>query len=86
MILIVIFTILSLAVGVAWVGGYLDKYQSKAQEKALDAMGENKASYGVKGMLVPDSNSNSNSSIHRETWLITLLLPRHCQRPEDWQR
>ncbi|MCJ1266802.1 hypothetical protein MMC22_006687 [Lobaria immixta] len=50
-ILIVIFTVLALGVGFAWVGGYLDKYQSKAQEKALDAMGENKASYGLKGTL-----------------------------------
>lgn len=52
-ILIVIFTVFSLALGFAWVGGYLDKYQSKAQEKALDAMGENKASYGLKSTLVP---------------------------------
>ena len=44
------FTLLLLALGFAWVGGYLDKYQSKAQEQALDMMGENKASYGLKSM------------------------------------
>ena len=46
--IIVLFTFFSLAMGAAWVGGYLDKYQSKAQEVALDKMGENKASYGLK--------------------------------------
>ena len=48
--IIVAFTILSLVVGAAWVGGYLDAYQSKAQEVVLDKMGENKASYGLKSM------------------------------------
>ena len=38
----VIFTFILVALGAAWVGGYLDAYQSKAQEKALDMMGENK--------------------------------------------
>ena len=46
--IIVAFTLLSLVVGAAWVGGYLDPYQSKAQELLLDKMGENKASYGLK--------------------------------------
>ena len=46
----VIFAVIAIAVGAAWVGGYLDKYQSKAQEQALDMMGENKASYGIKSM------------------------------------
>ncbi|MCJ1465905.1 hypothetical protein MMC07_004524 [Pseudocyphellaria aurata] len=50
-LVIVVFTILALGVGFAWVGGYLDKYQSQAQAKALDAMGENKASYGLKSTL-----------------------------------
>lgn len=49
--MIIIFTLISVALGLAWVGGYLDAYQSKAQEKALDAMGENKASYGLKSSL-----------------------------------
>ena len=51
-VIVTIFTILSLAVGFAWVGGYLDKYQSKAQDIALDNMGENKASYGLKSTLL----------------------------------
>ena len=46
--IIIAFTLLSLAVGAAWIGGYLDPYQSKAQEIVLDKMGENKASYGLK--------------------------------------
>lgn len=37
-----IFTVILVAIGAAWIGGYLDAYQSKAQEKALDMMGENK--------------------------------------------
>lgn len=45
------FTLIVLALGFAWVGGYLDSYQKKAQERALDMMGENKASYGLKSML-----------------------------------
>ncbi|KAK3178912.1 hypothetical protein OEA41_001049 [Lepraria neglecta] len=49
--IIVAFTILSLVVGAAWVGGYLDAYQSKAQEVVLDKMGENKASYGLKSAI-----------------------------------
>ncbi|MCJ1298487.1 hypothetical protein MMC08_001277 [Hypocenomyce scalaris] len=50
-VIAVIFTFILVAVGAAWVGGYLDAYQSKAQEKALDMMGENKASYGIKSSL-----------------------------------
>ena len=49
---ILVFTLLSLVVGLAWVGGYLDAYQSKAQDIALDKMGENKASYGLKGTQI----------------------------------
>lgn len=37
-----IFTFILVAIGAAWIGGYLDAYQSRAQEKALDMMGENK--------------------------------------------
>ena len=43
-----IFAFILVALGAAWVGGYLDKYQSVAQDHALNAMGENKASYGLK--------------------------------------
>ncbi len=50
-LLSVIFAVIAIALGAAWVGGYLDAYQAKAQEKALDAMGENKASYGLKCTL-----------------------------------
>ncbi len=46
-----LFTLIVLALGFAWVGGYLDTYQKKVQERALDMMGENKASYGLKSML-----------------------------------
>ncbi|KAK0515748.1 hypothetical protein JMJ35_001782 [Cladonia borealis] len=49
--IIIAFTLLSLVVGAAWVGGYLDPYQSKAQELLLDKMGENKASYGLKSTI-----------------------------------
>ena len=78
-ILIVVFTLLAIAVGFAWVGGYLDKYQSKAQEKALDAMGENKASYGLKGKFAPRTGACSGSLAD------PAVLPRHAQRPEGWQ-
>lgn len=50
-VIVIVFTFVSLAIGFAWVGGYLDVYQSKAQEKALDVMGENKASYGLKSTV-----------------------------------
>lgn len=46
----VAFAVIAMVIGAAWVGGYLDKFQAKAQEKALDAMGENKASYGLKSI------------------------------------
>ena len=49
--LVIFFTLTFLALGAAWVAGYLDTYQKKAQEKALDVMGENKASYGLKSMF-----------------------------------
>lgn len=75
--LIGIFTVLALAVGFAWVGGYLDKYQSKAQEKALDAMGENKTSYGLKSMFAP------TPAIGRGKLADQLLFLRHSQRPAD---
>lgn len=68
-ILIGIFTVLALAVGFAWVGGYLDKYQSKAQERALDAMGENKTSYGLKSMFAPRPEMSPGS------WLINRFSP-----------
>jgi len=48
--IIVAYTLLSLVIGFAWVAGYLDKYQTKAQEVLLDKMGENKVSYGLKSM------------------------------------
>jgi len=46
----IIFAVLTIFLVGAWIGGYLDKYQKIAQDKALDAMGENRASYGVKGI------------------------------------
>ncbi|MCJ1226066.1 hypothetical protein MMC12_002715 [Toensbergia leucococca] len=45
------FAFITIAIVAAWVGGYLDAYQSKAQAKALDMMGENKASYGIKSTI-----------------------------------
>lgn len=48
--IIVAYTLVFLLAGFAWVAGYLDKYQSKAQEVLLDKMGENKVSYGLKSM------------------------------------
>jgi len=47
----VIFAVLTIALVGAWVGGYLDRYQKIAQDHALDAMGENRASYGLKSAL-----------------------------------
>ena len=46
--LIVGFTVFSLIVTAAWVGGYLDPYQRMLQDLALNKMGDNRASYGVK--------------------------------------
>ncbi|KAA6415350.1 MAG: kinase domain [Lasallia pustulata] len=56
----VIFTFILVALGAAWVGGYLDAYQSKAQEKALDMMGENKASYGIKSTLTSQKTGDED--------------------------
>ena len=46
--IIIFYTLVLAGLGAAWVGGYLDRYQSKAQDYALGKMGENKASYGLK--------------------------------------
>ncbi|MCJ1375782.1 hypothetical protein MMC20_007019 [Loxospora ochrophaea] len=51
LLITIVYALISVAVGFAWVGGYLDKYQSKAQEILLDKMGENKMSYGLKSSL-----------------------------------
>ena len=48
----VILTVIAVALGAAWVGGYLDKYQHAAQDKALDMKGDNRASYGLKGTFL----------------------------------
>ena len=53
-LLSIVVAVVAIALGAAWVGGYLDVYQKKAQEKVLDAMGENKASYGLKS-TAPES-------------------------------
>lgn len=45
----------------AWVGGYLDRDQKIAQDTALDAMGENRASYGLKSM----SRGHRQYEVHR---------------------
>lgn len=50
LLLIVGYTIFSLLVTAAWVGGYLDPYQRKLQDLALNKMGDNRASYGIKSM------------------------------------
>ncbi|MCJ1478499.1 hypothetical protein MMC13_007179 [Lambiella insularis] len=50
-IISVVFAFLTIAFVGAWVGGYLDRYQKIAQDSALDAMGENRASYGLKSAL-----------------------------------
>jgi len=57
-IISVIFAILTILVVGAWIGGYLDRYQKIAQDKALDAMGENRASYGVKQVLTSENVSD----------------------------
>ena len=46
--IVVGFTIFSLFVTAAWVGGYLDPYQKELQNLVLDKMGDNRASYGIK--------------------------------------
>ena len=59
----IIVAVIAIAVGAAWVSGYLDKYQHQAQDKALDMMGENRTSYGLKSTsirilsLIPRSQS-----------------------------
>lgn len=50
-LLSVLMAVAAIALGAAWVGGYLDPYKDKAQEKILNMMGENKASYGVKSRV-----------------------------------
>jgi hypothetical protein len=44
----ILYAIISVIVAGAWVLGYLDKYQRKAQNAALGAMGDNRASFGLK--------------------------------------
>ncbi|MCJ1286687.1 hypothetical protein MMC26_006033 [Xylographa opegraphella] len=53
----------------AWVGGYLDRYQKIAQDHALDAMGENRASYGLKSALKGQQLSDDKdlSSLQNDT-------------------
>lgn len=51
-IISVAFAILTITLVGAWVSGYLDRYQKIAQDSALDAMGENRASYGLKSMII----------------------------------
>ena len=51
LLLIIGFTTFSLVVTMAWVGGYLDKYQHTLQDILLDKTGENRASYGLKSMF-----------------------------------
>lgn len=67
----VIFAVIAIAIGAAWVGGYLDAYQSKAQEKVLDAMGENKASYGLKSMLTCYHGTNAPGPLRLECRALT---------------
>lgn len=51
-LLIIGFTIFSLVVTMAWVGGYLDTYQHTLQDILLDRTGENRASYGLKSTVL----------------------------------
>ena len=46
LLLSIVFAVILVALGAAWVGGYLDAYQSKAQDIVLDHMGENKVTFG----------------------------------------
>jgi hypothetical protein len=52
MIQLVLYLLLQVVLFLAWVSGYLDPYQKKMQEIILDAMGENKVSYGLKSELM----------------------------------
>ncbi len=58
--LIAAFTTISLFVTAAWVGGYLDPYQKKLQDLALNKMGDNRASYGVKSKSTHQQNGQSD--------------------------
>jgi hypothetical protein len=46
----ILYAILTVVVAGAWVAGYLDKYQKLVQNAVLGAMGDNRASYGLKSM------------------------------------
>lgn len=46
------YTTLLLVLFTAWVGGYLDPLQHQLQDLILGKMGDNRASFGVKGMLL----------------------------------
>ena len=44
----VIYALISVVVAGAWVAGYLDALQKRLQNATLGAMGDNRASYGLK--------------------------------------
>lgn len=48
---LVLYLLLQVILFLAWVSGYLDPYQKKMQEIILDAMGDNRVSYGLKSEL-----------------------------------
>lgn len=67
LLLIVGFTVFSLFVTAAWVGGYLDPYQKVLQDLALDKMGDNRASYGIKSTR---QTSQANAGRDTDTNLL----------------
>lgn len=76
LLLIIGFTIFSLVVTTAWVGGYLDKYQHTLQDILLDKTGENRASYGLKSTF-PNNTQNQKIVFHP----TSILLIRSLSQP-----
>lgn len=77
LLLIIGFTLFSLFVTAAWVGGYLDPYQKMLQDLALDKMGDNRASYGIKSTRKVPSYINLRTR--------KLMLRYRCHfRSQDW--
>ncbi|MCJ1446945.1 MAG: hypothetical protein MMC23_007453 [Stictis urceolatum] len=47
----IVYAVISVVVAGAWILGYLDRYQKKAQNAALGAMGDTRLSYGLKSTI-----------------------------------
>lgn len=74
LLLIIGFTIFSLVVTMAWVGGYLDTYQHTLQNVLLDKTGENRASYGLKSMFMKITGVSSVQRAFAEPFIVSAVL------------